>query len=639
MKRNKLIQAMNQIDDRYVEEAAPRVKSRRRLYKIGAMAACLAIMFTSVGLWLFIPFNRDLPDVSRYADSEYYDIIQKLSPIVHQNLYELDGSDVKNVISTILTGAVVSADDVKYAIADSSEQSSVTRGETDYQEITDNQVKNVLEGDLIKRTNTHIYYLNRNDGVLRIYSIAGADSKEVGSYDVYEANRGKGFHYTGTCEFYLSRDGRTVTMIVPHSDKDTGASVDVVALDVTDPANITEIRRAAVSGSYLSSRLTNGKLLLFTHFRVKNDPNFGDESCFVPQIDTGDGPQSIAAEDIVYPDVLTTPRYTVVSKFDENTLAHDGTAAFLSYSAENLYVSEDSVYATRSFTEAIETEEDNGTLRTWEAMTEIARLSYAGDGLTHLGKVTVPGTVKDRYCLDAYNGILRVVTTISKNAHRESVQGDVVSMERADNTLNASLYAIDINSMQIVNKVESFAPEGESVRSARFDGEVGYVCTSVQLSDPVFFFDLSDVHNITYKDTGTIEGFSSSLVNFGDGYLLGIGIGSTWDTLKIEVYEETEDGVASVCQYEKANTGYSTDYKSYYIDRENRLIGLGIFDYTSSSKGSPEFSRYVLLHFDEYALHELVNVPLEGQNEWKRAVYIDGYLYMFANGFRVEFVQ
>ena len=95
------------------------------------------------------------------------------------------------------------------------------------------------------------------------------------------------------------------------------------------------------------------------------------------------------------------------------------------------------------------------------------------------------------------------------------------------------------------------------------------------MSDPVFFFDLSDVKNITYKETGTIEGYSSSLVNFGDGYLLGIGV-VNWSDFKVEVYEEKEDNVKSVCAYELNSADYSLDYKAYYIDRENQLVGLGI---------------------------------------------------------------
>ncbi|MBQ4274459.1 MAG: hypothetical protein IJB94_05775, partial [Clostridia bacterium] len=98
---------------------------------------------------------------------------------------------------------------------------------------------------------------------------------------------------------------------------------------------------------------------------------------------------------------------------------------------------------------------------------------------------------------------------------------------------------------------------------------------------------------------------------------------------KVEVYEETEDGVRSVCSYELKDTDYSTEYKSYYIDRQNQFVGVGVID-----KG---VSRYILLHFDEYKLVELVNVQLDGEPACMRGVYIDGYMYIFGfNDFKVE---
>ena len=146
-------------------------------------------------------------------------------------------------------------------------------------------------------------------------------------------------------------------------------------------------------------------------------------------------------------------------------------------------------------------------------------------------------------------------------------------------------------------------------------------------------------NNITYKDTGTIEGFSTSLINLGNGYLLGIGRGDNWSDFKVEVYEETADGVRSVCSYELENTNYSTEYKSYYIDRQNQLIGIGVIEnrYYNTLKNPNEAGRYILLHFDGYELIELLNVPLAGEPVNNRGVYIDGYMYLFGhNDFKVE---
>ena len=104
---------------------------------------------------------------------------------------------------------------------------------------------------------------------------------------------------------------------------------------------------------------------------------------------------------------------------------------------------------------------------------------------------------------------------------------------------------------------------------------------------------------------------------------MGIGRGGS-SALKIEVYEETEDGVVSVCAYER-NAIYSTEYKSYLVDRERNLIGLHILDWEVGFQG------YVLLHFNGYKLQEMQVIPMDCYGEGStRAFITDGYLYVFS---------
>jgi len=192
---------------------------------------------------------------------------------------------------------------------------------------------------------------------------------------------------------------------------------------------------------------------------------------------------------------------------------------------------------------------------------------------------------------------------------------------------NANLYCIRLSDLRIAAEVIAFAPEGETVRSVRFDGHNAYVCTSVMLKDPVFFFDLSDLSAITVKDTGTIDGYSSSLVDFGDGYLLGIGYGAAFSDLKVEIYQESENGVVSVDSYTVSNASFSENYKSYYIDRENRMVGLGMTRYHSDPYGYASY--YLLLVFDGYELEQVLLAPVEGEDACKRGVLIGDYFYIF----------
>jgi uncharacterized secreted protein with C-terminal beta-propeller domain len=134
--------------------------------------------------------------------------------------------------------------------------------------------------------------------------------------------------------------------------------------------------------------------------------------------------------------------------------------------------------------------------------------------------------------------------------------------------------------------------------------------------------------NITYTDTGVIEGYSSSLVNFGENTLLGIGYGDNRSTLKIEVYAEDGGKVESLCAYEKPGFGFSEDYKSYFIDRENGLVGLAVSDQTT---GNLKF-RYILLAYNGYELVEVENVLFDGYIDiaFARAALADGYFYVMA---------
>ena len=627
-------------DDKFIAEAHPENKKRPQTLKIIASSmvacACLTIIFCSV--WLFYPFYNSPPSVVEYSGSEYYGIIKALNKFTYEQpgyknnmekyldkfkLYKNDADDI--------TDGTWGSQNGGYGVDDGYllGESESTRGE-EYQEITDNQVEGITEADRIKRSDKYIYYLDEN--VLRVYSIDKENTKEIGSYDFDNQDVAK---KKVLQEFYLSSDCKTIT-VVAQVFKNTNdyykPFVNLISLDVSNPENIIKKDEFSISGNYTSSRVTDGSILLFTQYYVyQNNIDFSDETTFIPQIDDGEDSYCINQNNIMCPKEVSNSNYRIVAKLDENTLELQGNVAYLSYSSD-IYVSENNIFLFRQY-------EQEGTLSD-TTMTEISCLDYSGDSLETKGSVTVNGYIKDKWSVDEYEGVLRVFTTTRTTKTVKTPLGDDNELNddfiiSSRSSTNASLYCIDLSKFKVIASVLEFAPENEVVQSVRFDKQNAYVCTSIQLSDPVFFFDLSDLKNITYKDTGTIEGFSSSLINIGDGYLLGIGRGNGWDNFKVEVYEEAKDGVESVCSYELENVSYSTEYKSYYIDRENQLIGLGIYDYNNYQ--NTRSTGYILLHFDNQKLNELLNLALNGSPDNMRGVYIDGYMYMFGqNEFKVE---
>ena len=189
MKKNKLLRAMSLADDKYVDEANPALKTKnkaatkRKLFI--ALAATLAVL-TSLSLWLFIPFKDPNSDITQYADSEYYEIIQKLHPLTYRSLRYKNNFEkhIKRGFLNIFGAKMESSIELEDAGA-ADDVTTGTNSSLIYQEVTDNQVDGVIEADLFKRTDTHIFYL---DGLtLRAFSIEGEDSREVGSYKIKNA--------------------------------------------------------------------------------------------------------------------------------------------------------------------------------------------------------------------------------------------------------------------------------------------------------------------------------------------------------------------------------------------------------------------------------------------------------------------
>lgn len=613
------------------QQVLKKIESKRRQRRIirSTVAICC---IAALALVLFTPYSFGPPSVAQYRGSEYYDLIQKINlatyhpPKYNSNFEkwtaELNRGDALGEIAGPMD-APQSEFTPNYG--------DVSGGEQDggnYVEVTDNQTAGVIEGDLIKRTKDHIFYLR--DSFLTAFSIAQDRSYNVGNYEI----RMDDCISLEAKEMYLSADGTTVTVmlscfgnILEEEIKETVLCI--LNLDVSDPTNIQESGRVYISGNYSSSRLVDGKLMVVSQFRIREEHDFSQPETFVPQIGVPGNMQPVAAGDIISSDVLNNTFYTMITLLDQKDLAEAETAALLSYS-DLIYVSEENVYFTGLYNRSWQHDGASG----WERATSIAALRYGDGTLEYLGSTEVTGSVKNQYSMDEKDGILRIVTSTNRTTNLES--GETVSGIVSPAGRNADLYCIDLKTWSIAAKVEAFAPEGEEVESVRFDGDTAYVCTAevITLTDPVYFFDLSDLENITWKDTGTIDGYSSSLVNFGNGYLVGIGYGSS-RTLKIEVYEEREDGVVSLASYER-DYAFSEDYKSYLIDRNNQLVGLGI---SGHDENGDRINGYLLLLFDGYEFRELVKVSLPGRNNLKRAVLVDGWLYMFANehyGFRVE---
>lgn len=634
MKKKKWLGAFGAIDDRFVEDAAPeltrRVSKKALWRRVTAIAACLCILI-GANLWLFLPFATTPPGVSRYSASEYYGIIERLNAFAfekpeYKNNAEQLSASIEGFFSAL---GPMGGEDFPNSDSDimvdggsappTSNGGGYDKGESapSYVEVTDNQVEGVTEGDIFKRSETHIYHLRGTK--LAIYTIDGKNSEELGVYGLFKYNE---ISYQATDnEMYLSPDCTAVTVVFGYKDKNFNPFVDIISLDVTSPDEIKELSRITISGSVNTSRMVGDTLLTLTNYTLNLKAlDFSNENTFLPALKQDGEEIKVPAENIAFPDVLTSGRYTVVTKLSSKTLQIEGVGAFLSY-AEEAYITDSTVYATRGYTKV----ERNELCELSRDMSEICALGYS-DGIEVLGSVTVEGGINNQYSLDEYEGILRAVTSTRSSEAKFKENG---SLSASRVTESANLYCIDLSDMSIRALVESFCPKGEEVTSARFVGNTAYICTAnvIQMTDPVYFFDLSNLDDITYKDTGVIDGYSTSLVDFGNGMLLGIGVGGRGE-VKVEIYEEGESSVVSVAEF-TAYGSISSEHKAHYINRDFQIVGVTVSNFYSKDYPGYDGPCYVLLAFDGFELVPVKIVELDYYSgDLVRAFFEEGFLYI-----------
>lgn len=638
MKRKKserLVSQMSFIDERFVAEAAPTSEKKSRVHSLGrfaALAACLALI-VGLGAYLFVPFQPVSSDLSAYRSSEYYPLIEGIESYAlslrNEKTYK---NNFDKIVSNIdldfgLKGDMAPSDDIvmddAFAPGDTNSGSAESSINGEYQETTDNQVAGVIEADIMKRTDRYIFRLGCKDKnayynekypalYLNIYEIAGEATSLVCSYKVPTLS---GENVLKDCEMYLAEDGSSVTVIKSYIRNDSRSRIGVMRIDLTDVTRPALAECISIDGLYDTSRLMDGKLLLVSkhYFNVKS-VDYSDPTTFVPTLDRGNGDEPLKFDDIVYPSEITSACYSVVTLLDSSDLDVLGANGLLNFT-NSLYISENRAYLTREYLKGSDEEYVS------DVMSEIAVLGL-GETLSHERNVNVRGSIADRFCLDEYEGNLRVVTSVEDSIE---VAGFGYSYRQ---NKSASLYVISLSDGSLVASVEEFAPEGDEVASARFDGDELYVCTAViaQFTDPVYYFDLSDLSSITHKNTGYIDGFSSSLIDLGDGYLLGIGR-LDWSYNKVEVWRESVEGVESASSFE-FNGDYSSEYKTYFIDREHRMFGF-VSSYYYDEKTDKSYSNvFILLQFDGFDLVTVLVEGVESNANDVRSALIGDYLYV-----------
>lgn len=585
----------NQIEKRLSER--PKKYHWKKRYTAGLAAACCllvcgAVLGTQKNLQRVSPVEKqdtatDQAESSDIQTAKSYDQIYEYLQANQDDRYGIDDGMLEQ--SAVAESAEDSTSMKSTASADRSvAQNGKASGEAAYSE-TNVRQDGVDEADVVKTDGRYLYTLKDNGSAVSIVDTANGKLKEAASVRVEEDDRIR--------EFYVS-DGHLILISEFNQEREDGtwtyASTDtrVTTYDITDPEKPEKAGEVTQSGSYTSSRLTDGHLYLFTQYSV--DVTSGitpkDKKDYIPYVNQ----QMLEADDIYLPPFSQAYMYEVVSSLD---IAKPGeiqdSKAIFSDGGE-LYVSNNNIYW-------YETQ--------WSDKTEtvIKRISYKDGKLKAEASGKVDGYINDSFSIDEYDGYLRVVTT--------------------DDETNG-LYILD-SKMKEVGSITGLA-EGEQVYSARLLGDTGYFVTYEQ-TDPLFSVDLSDPKNPKIIGKLKIPGFSEYLHFYGENLLLGIGMdvdedGFTTNGVKLSMFDISDSSDVKEIQKYTLENVYSAavmyDYKAVLIDPEKNVIGF-------AADGNDGENYCVFSYNDTKGFECLMNETVNGNGyQSARGVYVDNTLYV-----------
>jgi len=311
------------------------------------------------------------------------------------------------------------------------------------------------------------------------------------------------------------RDGAEIMIWPPY---DARATVRVAAIDVSDPRSPRVVTERELDGVLVSSRLTNGRLILILTFVPPMPPgplgialltlddvlprtrSAGTEAVLVP-VENWYRPES--------PDGYYT---TAVVTLDASDVSRVVGATAVMAEAGTIYATTEALYLTGTGWGAGDADEGPRTI--------IHKLKYNADGVAeYAASGAVPGRPINQFSLGEHEGYLRIATEVSRWS--TSLDGDVVSARSLEQYAGVYVLGEVDGNLEVVGKVENIAP-GETVHSSRFLGDHGFLVTLRRI-DPLFLLDLTEPANPRVVAELTLPGFSDYLHPLGDTHLIGVG--------------------------------------------------------------------------------------------------------------------
>ena len=580
---------------------------------VAKWASAAAVLVVLIGVAAVIGFNGNIP-----AEKQEIDDVQQQEIIENQIETDSDYSALHKTVleyyKNVYTELVYTQDDsdgifnglFDSGIKNEAAMDSATGlpmpgasadsnvSESNQHSTTNTQVQGVDEADIVKTDGKYIYYLA--NGAIRIVE-CGADAKMklISKIELPEVVD----FYTNPSEMFLYDDKLVVILRetseyqpVSYSNSN-GALCDCMCIalktdtvikcyDISDKENPKETFTHKITGEYISSRVTDGKLITVAQFSIPYNSVKADDfggACevvkdvCVPEYSVGNGEmKKIPADRIKVFDEKSPTCYTVTSILNLDDMSQEpkmnallGGGNELYCTKEEIFVAEQ-IYSVWTHDETLVATDSLGNK--YDIATRIHKMKITDNGVDYIASVTVGGMCINQFSMDKNGDYFRIATN---------------GWNYNGSNQKTMVYVID-KDMKIVGFLDNVAPS-EQMKSARFMGNVLYLVTFMQ-TDPLFVIDLSVPEKPEIRGELKIPGFSTYLHPAGNGLLVGIGEGGTLSgtdgTAKISLFDVSDPYNLKELDNYTTNT-YATftgNHKEFVVIDENTFAVTLYYDWS-----------------------------------------------------------
>ena len=449
-----------------------------------SLVACIAIVAVSLNL-AFTQSNQKPPVTNNSVQSENA-VFNTFSSAKEIKKY-FKSIEKNNKSYNFFKDTIKSAETAK-------DTASLTYSKTNV------QVENVDEADIIKNDGEYIYTASSNsENKISIYKPDGKKVKLMSQieYNNVDDDENEAF----ISDIYIYNNSLIAQSYSYDENSWEYTNIDIYSLaDIKKPKKIYSFSQ---QGSYVSSRITNGKLLVVSNRYISSDLCKSDED-YLPKTKINSTEKSLSPKDICIVNDSNSESFLIVSEIDLLSKENTAVSKAIAGAGTNIYCNENNLYIANSIWD-----DQNQARRlkdislTLKFNTEIYKIDITS-GIKFTAKATVSGAVNNQFSMDEYAGNFRIATTAT---------------DEKSNDIN-KLYVFD-SDLKKLGEVEGFA-KGESIQAVRFSGNTAYIIT-YENTDPLFVIDLSNSQKPEIKGSVKISGFSTNLIPISSNQLLGIG--------------------------------------------------------------------------------------------------------------------